>query len=125
MAGVAWTRAEVGGDEDVDDGQAVGVAASACRRSRSRRPLPRRARRLAQLPGMATIVARSSAGKRPAMKATSGVERRDCRQALRAGERVAQLGDAGGLGAGMDVVGGELADGPFLLDVGEADASRR
>ena len=38
-----------------------------------------------------------------------------------AGEAVAQHGDARGLVARMNVVGGELADGPLLLDVGEAD----
>ena len=37
------------------------------------------------------------------------------------GQTVAELYGACGLFAGMDVVGGELADGLLLLDVGEAD----
>ncbi len=70
---------------------------------------------------MAIMVMRSSGGKRPVDEVDQGVGRWIVVGIDSAGEAVAQRGHAGGLHAGMNVVGGELADGLLLLDIREAN----
>ncbi len=106
--------AEVAGDENVDDGERGGLGGGLG----------------AGLAGSCACGAAAGAGDHDAAfvggEATGDeglkfVERWVV-DGVVGGDGEGELGDAGGLGSGVDVVGGELADGPLILYVGEADA---